>query len=96
MHVHLQNDASFSFPVDKVQGLAGADDGDLSEIEISGNGYGLHWERLDADFTVGGLAAGIFGTAKYMAQQAGRQKSEAKAAASRANGARGGRPRKVG
>lgn len=94
--VDLQSGASFSFPVDKVQGLAGASDQNLSEVEIFGGGYALHWETLDVDFSVAGLAAGIFGTAKYMAAQAGRQKSDAKAAAARTNGSRGGRPRKAG
>lgn len=95
LSVGLRNGASFSFPVDKVQGLADAADRDLAEVEITGNGYGLHWERLDVDFTVAGLAAGIFGTAKYMARQAGRTTSAAKATAARVNGTRGGRPRKA-
>ena len=96
MLVELRSGASFSFPVDRVQDLANAEDGDLAKVEILGDGFGLHWEKLDVDFTVAGLAAGIFGTAKYMAQQAGRAKSEAKAVAARANGAAGGRPRKAG
>ena len=57
--------------------------------------YGLHWEKLDADFTVPGLLAGIFGTKRYMAQLAGRSTSAAKATAARVNGAKGGRPRKA-
>jgi len=61
-----------------------------------GNGFALHWESIDAGFTVPGLLAGIFGTRKYMAQLAGRATSPAKAAAARANGAKGGRPRKAG
>jgi hypothetical protein len=67
----------------------------LAAVEILGNGYGLHWEALDADISVPGLLAGIFGTKAYMARLAGRTKSPAKAAAARANGAKGGRPRKV-
>ena len=39
---------------------------------------------------------GVFGTAKWMAAQAGRATSPAKAAAARANGRKGGRPRKAG
>ncbi|WP_425351364.1 DUF2442 domain-containing protein [Kumtagia ephedrae] len=67
MLVELRSGASVSFPVDKVQDLANARDEDLAEVEIVGDGIGLHWERLDVDFAVAGLAAGIFGTAKYMA-----------------------------
>ena len=59
-----------------------------------GTGTGLHWEALDADLSVPGLLAGLFGTRAFMARQAGRATSPAKAAAARANGARGGRPRK--
>lgn len=96
MTVDLQSGASFSFPVDKVQGLAGASDADLSEVELLGDGFGVHWEKLDVDYTVGGLAAGIFGTASYLASQAGQVKSATKAEAARLNGAKGGRPRKIG
>ena len=67
----------------------------FAEVEVIAGGYGLHWESLDADFTVPGLLNDIFGTAKWMAQQAGQAKSPAKAAAARANGAKGGRPRKA-
>jgi hypothetical protein len=46
------------------------------------------------------LVAGIFGTKRWMtgelARIAGRVRSPAKASAARANGAKGGRPRKVG
>jgi hypothetical protein len=65
-------------------------------VEVSAAGYGLHWESLDLDYTVPGLMNGVFGTAKWMAAKAGRATSPAKAAAARANGAKGGRPRKAG
>jgi hypothetical protein len=64
-------------------------------ISRSVMGFGLHWETLDVDFSVAGLVNGIFGTAKWMAARAGRAISPAKAAAARANGAKGGRPRKA-
>jgi len=60
-------------------------------------GYALRWERLDADFTVIGLLAGIFGTKAWMSElgrKGGNARSEAKASAVRENGKRGGRPRK--
>ena len=93
--VELTNGSTFAFPARLAQGLQDATDDDLAEVEVLGEGYGLHWERLDADFTVPGLLAGIFGTKRYMAQLAGRATSPAKAAAARANGAKGGRPRKA-
>ena len=82
-------------PPPLVEGLCDAGDAQLAEVEVIGNGFGLHWRTLDVDYTVPGLVNGIFGTAKWMAARAGRTKSEAKAAAARANGAKGGRPRKM-
>lgn len=69
---------------------------ELADIELLGRGYGLHWEQLDVDYTVPGLVNGVFGTARWMAARAGRATSPAKAEAARANGAKGGRPRKAG
>jgi hypothetical protein len=67
----------------------------VAEVAVQGQGYGLHWESLDLDLSVPGLMADLFGTRAYMARKAGKATSEAKAAASRRNGAAGGRPKKV-
>ncbi|MBV9757046.1 MAG: DUF2442 domain-containing protein [Alphaproteobacteria bacterium] len=92
--VELTNGCTFAFPPHLAQGLAGAAADRLAEVEILGAGYGLHWEALDVDLAVPDLLAGLFGTASYMARRAGQASSPAKAAAARANGAKGGRPRK--
>jgi hypothetical protein len=93
--VELRNDCMFSFPARRAQGLENATDDELAGVEVIGAGYGLHWEALNEDHALPALVAGIFGTRKYMAQLAGRATSPAKAAAARANGAKGGRPRKA-
>jgi hypothetical protein len=93
--VDLTNGCSFMFPPRLAQGLEAASDDHLSEVEILGSGYGLHWESLDTDLSVPGLMAGLFGTRAYMARRAGRASSPAKAAAARVNGAKGGRPKKA-
>ena len=90
--VDLTNGCTFAFPVNLAQGLETATEQQLSEVEILGAGLGLHWETLDADLSVPDLTAGLFGTRAYMARQAGRTTSTAKAAAARINGAKGGRP----
>lgn len=92
--VDLTNGCTFAFPPRMAQGLETATDDELDSVEILGAGYGLHWEALDADLSVPGLLAGLFGTKAYMARRAGQATSPAKSAAARANGAKGGRPRK--
>jgi hypothetical protein len=92
--VELTNGCTFTFPPRLAQGLETATADQLAGVEILGSGYGLHWEALDVDLSVPGLLAGLFGTKAFMARQAGRATSPAKAAAARINGAKGGRPRK--
>lgn len=70
--VELYNGCTFAFPPRRLQGLEQASDSELLDVEIIGLGYGLHWEALDADFTVGGLMAGRFGTAAHMARERAR------------------------
>ena len=98
--VELTNGCIFTFPARALEGLADATDLQLAEVEVLGSGYGLHWEGLDADFTVPGLLMDLFGTQAWMAREqarrAGSATSPAKAAAARANGAKGGRPRGAG
>lgn len=97
--VGLNTGVQLAVPVHLVEGLAGASAEDLSGIEISPSGLGLHWPRLDADAYVPGLLQGVFGSRRWMAQQmgmlGGRSRSSAKTAASRENGRKGGRPRKT-
>jgi hypothetical protein len=97
--VQLRNGAFFGFPPELVQYLHGASEKDLSEVEITPSGDGLHWETLDADLEVSSLLAGIFGNKEWMRElgrAGGRVKSDAKAAAARRNGRLGGRPSKGG
>lgn len=96
--VDLSNGATYAFPASLGEGLAGATPAQLAEVEVLGSGFGLHWESLDVDLSIPGLLAGRFGTRSWMselARRAGSATSPAKAAAARANGAKGGRPRKA-
>jgi hypothetical protein len=92
--VELTNGCTFAFPPRLAQGLETATEAQLEAVDILGVGYGLHWEDLDVDLSLPGLLAGLFGTKVYIARRAGQGTSPAKAVASRANGAKGGRPRK--
>jgi hypothetical protein len=96
VHVELSTGALFAFPVDIVQGLAGAPDRAIANVEITPSGHGLHWPALDTDLLLEGPLSGVLGTRSWMqaiGRQGGRATSERKAAAARINGARGGRPR---
>jgi hypothetical protein len=96
--VSLSNGLDIGVPVAMAQGLAGAKASQLSAIEITPTGLGLHWPKLDADLYLPSLLQGLFGTRRWMAsllgKAGGRSTSAAKKVASRANGKRGGRPRK--
>lgn len=93
--VELTNGCGFAFPARLAQGLEDATEEQLAQVEVLGGGYGLHWEAVDADLSVPGLLAGLFGTKAHMARLSGQTKSSAKAAAVRADGPKGGRPRKL-
>lgn len=97
--VSLSNGLELGFPVDLAQGLAGASASDLSKIEITPTGMGLHWPRLNADLSLPALMEGLFGSRRWMARvmgkAGGRSTSAAKQSAARANGRLGGRPRKL-
>lgn len=97
--IELADGRAYAFPVGLVQDLHGVADSDLKHVEIDGLGLNLHWPALDVDLYVPALIAGVFGTKAWMtsalARLAGQSTSPAKAAASRANGAKGGRPRKT-
>ena len=96
--MELSNDYLYGFPVASIPELAMATSRQLAAVEVSPGGFGLHWEELDADLEVAGLLMSALGRTEKLtelARIAGRSKSPAKAAAARANGAKGGRPRKV-
>jgi hypothetical protein len=99
--VELTNGCLMGFPADLAEGLRGAEADELAGVEVVMDGDGLRWEGLDADLLVRELARGVFGSKGWMSdiagelgRRGGRARSEAKAAASRKNGQKGGRPRR--
>ncbi|MEP7342626.1 MAG: DUF2442 domain-containing protein [Acidobacteriota bacterium] len=50
--VRLQNEESFSFSPLAVEELAQGSTDELTQVEVSPSGDGLHWQRLDADIGV--------------------------------------------
>jgi hypothetical protein len=98
--VSLSTGAELAFPPRLAQGLENAAPSELTEIEISPSGFGIHFPKVDADLYLPALLQGVFGSKAWMAAQlgaaGGRARTRAKKMAARANGRRGGRPRKVG
>ena len=88
----------FGFPARSIPALANATPEQLAAVELSPGGGGLHWAELDADLSVPGLLLSAVARPqklRELARLAGRATSAAKATAARANGAKGGRPRKT-
>ncbi len=95
--IELRNGCMFAFPAEMGQGLRGAAPEQLAQIEIVLDGYALEWRSLNTGLAVPPLLEGRFGSDAWMSQWGkigGSARSEAKAAAARRNGAKGGRPRK--
>jgi hypothetical protein len=96
--IRLSSDLDVSFPPRIAQGLEHATPAKLRDIEITPSGFGIHFPKLDADVYLPALLEGFFGSKKWMAsrlgQLGGRSKSADKRAASKRNGALGGRPPK--
>ncbi len=94
--LHLDDGIRISIPRKSLEGLQDASQAQLAKVEILGRGTGIHWPLLDVDHYVPGLLNYIFGTSRWMAElgrRGGSTTSVRKAAASRANGKKGGRPK---
>jgi hypothetical protein len=92
--VSLNNGLELAFPPRIAQGLEHATPACLTEIELSPSGIGIHFPKLDAHLYLPALLQGVFGSKAWMAAQLGAA-GDAKSAAARENGKRGGRPRKI-
>jgi hypothetical protein len=96
--VELTSGFVFGFPTRAIPELVKASPDALAAVAVTPGGSGLHWEALDVDLSVPGLLLSSVGHSEKVrefARLAGRATSSAKAAAARANGAKGGRPRKA-
>jgi len=88
---------SMTIPRKFISGLGRASASTMETIVVSAAGDALSWPSLDVDVYVPGLVERAFGGRLFAAatgSRGGRRRSKAKAAAPKANGANGGRPRK--
>ncbi|MGB6691239.1 MAG: DUF2442 domain-containing protein [Terracidiphilus sp.] len=95
--IRLSNHMEIAFSPRDAQGLERATAAQLSPIEISPSGFGLHFPKIDADLYLPAILNGLLGSKKWIAKRlgaaGGQSKSEAKKAAAKRNGRLGGRPR---
>jgi hypothetical protein len=97
--IDLSSGLEVAFRAVDAQGLEHAKPSQLSKIEISPSGLGIHFPLLDADLYLPALLEGFLGSRRWMAAQMGRvggkASTKAKAAASRQNRKLGGRPKRA-
>ena len=70
---------------------------ELSRVTIAGGGEGLRWADFDIDYYIPNMLDGFAPSCRAAAEfgrRGGAKKSPAKTAAVRANGKKGGRPKK--
>lgn len=95
--VELDTGVEIRFAPAAAQGLENGTPEQLADVVIEQKGLGIHWPQLDADLYVPTLIRGLLGSKRWMAELGkigGKASTPSKAAAARANGRLGGRPRK--
>lgn len=96
--IALASGLELAFSPRHAQGLENATPDDLSVIEVTPSGLGIHFPRIDADLDIPSLLEGFLGSKRWMAAQIGKMggsaTTAAKKEASRKNGKLGGRPKK--
>lgn len=94
--VELKTGGAFAFPPAMYPELRDRTPQELARVEPSPSGEGLHWVEIDVHIATAGVLVDLLGPSMFraFAGVGGKAKTERKAAAARANGAKGGRPRK--
>ena len=94
----LHGGAILGLPVSVIRELRNAQPKELRSIRAGFGGESISLDALDIDISIPGLLKDLVGmtsAAALLGRKGGAAKSDAKAAAVRENGKRGGRPRKT-
>ena len=70
--IDLSSGLEVAFRANDAQGLEHAKPSELSKIEISPSGLGIHFPLLDADLYLPALLKGFLGSRRWMAAQMGK------------------------
>jgi len=92
--VLLRSGVAVTIPVAAIGEFAGATPAQLAEARLIPTGGAIEQRELDVDLSLPGLLRDVLGFGEVQQHRAARVRTPAKAAAARANGVRGGRPRK--
>ena len=95
--ITLATGVELLIPRKLLQGLESATPLEIADVQIVDAQSALRWPKLDVDHYLPGLVEGIFGNRRWMSEigkKGGAKCSVAKARAARANGRRGGRPKR--
>lgn len=92
--VDLQDGLTFAFPASRYPELQALAAHQLSQVQVTRSGYGLHWNEADLHLAVPQVVADVFGrwVAQSTGREGGRSRSPAKREAARKNALQGGRP----
>ncbi|MBV8749672.1 MAG: DUF2442 domain-containing protein [Candidatus Eremiobacteraeota bacterium] len=95
--IYLRRGAIVALPIDSLDALRGATPRQLAEVYADEWGDAIINDELDVQISLNGILTklvGLTGAAAHLGAEGGKKTSPTKAAAARANGKRGGRPRK--
>ncbi len=97
LEVVLATGATIVFPANILRPLAALTDEQLREVRVLAGGTTLMWRSANIDISVEGMLQALTGLPTHIevARKGGSARTPAKAAAARANGKKGGRPRKM-